>query len=148
MATIAPFPHTYTVALEDRALLAPPRAPIAAGPPPQFGGTDDRWSPEELLIAAALECLWTTFEAFARRDRLTVERFAGKGTAVLDRAPGVPTFTSLVLHVDLQVAAGDEARAKALLESAESKCIISHALRVPITLDVAVHAREDAARSA
>ncbi len=137
-ATIAPFPHTYTVALEDRQLLAPPRAPIAAGPPPQFGGTADRWSPEELLVASALECLWTTFEAYARRDKLAVERFAGRGTAVLDRAPGIPVFTSLTLHVDLQVAAGDEERARKLLETAESKCIISNVLKVRVTLDISV----------
>jgi organic hydroperoxide reductase OsmC/OhrA len=136
--TIAPFPHTYTVTLEDRQLFAPPRAPIAVGPPPQFGGTPDRWSPEELLVAAALECLWTTFEAYARRDKLAVQRFAGRGTAVLDRAPGVPTFTSLTLHVDLLVAAGDEERARTLLETAESKCIISNVLKVRVTLDVAV----------
>lgn len=140
VAKIAPFPHIYTVTLEDRQLLASPRAPIAAGPPPQFGGTEDRWSPEELLVAAALECLWTTFESFARRDHLTVERFAGKGTAVLDRAPGVPVFTSLTLRVDLQVGAGDEERARKLLETAESKCIISNVLKVRVTLDVAVSA--------
>jgi hypothetical protein len=87
-ATIAPFPHTYTVALEDRQLRAPPRAPIAAGPPPQFGGSADVWSPEELLVAAALECLWTTFEAYASREQLAVARWSGRGTAVLDRGPG------------------------------------------------------------
>jgi organic hydroperoxide reductase OsmC/OhrA len=139
-AKISPFPHTYTVTLEDRQMLAPPRAPIAVGPPPQFGGTDDRWSPEELLVASSLECLWTTFEAYARRDRLTVERFAGGGTAVLDRGPGVPVFTSLTLHIDLQVGPGDEARARKLLELAESKCIISNVLKVRVGLDVAVSA--------
>ncbi len=145
---IAPFPHVYTVALEDRQLLAPPRAPIAAGPPPQFGGSDAVWSPEELLVASALECLWTTFEAYARHDQLEVVRFAGKGTAVLDRGPGIPVFTSLALHVDLEVHAGDEARARALLETAESKCIISNVLKVRVTLDVSVHAGDALAQSA
>jgi organic hydroperoxide reductase OsmC/OhrA len=141
MATkIAPFPHTYTVTLDDRMLRASPRSPIAAGPPPQFGGTDDVWSPEELLVGAALACLWTTFESYARRDRLTVTSWSGRGTAVLDRAPGVPVFTSLTLHVDLLVAAGDEERARRLLETAEQRCIISNALRVAVTLDAVVGA--------
>jgi organic hydroperoxide reductase OsmC/OhrA len=138
--TIAPFPHRYTVTLEDRQLRAPPRAPIAAGSPPQFGGRDDVWSPEELLVGAALECLWTTFEAFARRDQLVVARWSGSGTAVLDRAPGVPVFTSITLHVDLLVPAGEEERARHLLETAEKRCIISNALRVPVTLETDVHA--------
>ncbi|HTM22325.1 MAG TPA: OsmC family protein [Kofleriaceae bacterium] len=131
---MTPFPHRYTVRLEDRRLQAGPRDPIAAGPPPQFGGSDQVWSPEELLVAATLECLWTTFEAYARRDRLDVERWSGTGDAVLERGPGVPVFTSLTMHVELVVAAGEEAHARDLLETAERKCIISNALRVPVTL--------------
>jgi organic hydroperoxide reductase OsmC/OhrA len=134
----APFPHRYTVHLEDRMLMAPPRALIPAGAPPQFGGSDQVWSPEELLVAAVLECLWTTFEAFARRDGLVVRSYSGAGTGVLDRAAGGPAFTSIDLSVDLMVEAGEEARARALLGSAEKHCIISHALCVPVNLSATV----------
>lgn len=133
-----PFPHTYTVHLEDRQLLAPPRAPIAAGAPPQFGGSDAVWSPEELLVAAALECVWTTFEAYARRDRLAVDRWSGTGVGILDRGTPVPAFTSITLRVELVVAAGDEERARRLLEAAEKRCIISNALRIPVILEATV----------
>lgn len=138
MSKIAPFPHRYTVRLVDRQLVAPPRAPIAAGPPPQFGGSDRAWSPEELLAASALECLWTTFDAYARHDGLTVHDWSGTGVAVLDKGSPVPTFTSIALHVELVVAAGDEVRARRLLQTAEQRCIISNALRVPVTLEAAV----------
>lgn len=136
--TIAPFPHRYTVRLAGRQLLAPPRAPIAAGPPPQFGGSDLAWSPEELLVAAALECLWTTFEAYARRDALEVRDWTGTGTAVLEKGAPVPTFSSITLRVELGVGAGDEDRARRLLETAESRCIVANALKVPISLDIDV----------
>ena len=135
---IAPFPHRYTVRLADKQLLAHPRAPIAAGAPPQFGGSETVWSPEELLVAAALECLWTTFEAYARRDKLEVRTWAGTGTAVLEKGAPVPTFSSITLRVELGVAAGDEDRARRLVETAESRCIVANALKVPIALDIDV----------
>lgn len=138
MSKIAPFPHRYTVRLVDRQLVAPPRAPIAAGPPPQFGGSDTAWSPEELLVAAALECLWTTFEAHARHDALAVHGWAGTGVAVLDKGSPVPAFTSITLRVELVVAPADESRALRLLNTAEQRCIISSALRVPVTLEAVV----------
>lgn len=138
MSKIAPFPHRYTVRLEDGQLIAPPRAPIAAGPPPQFGGTDEVWSPEELLVAAALSCLWTTFEAYARRDQLAVHGWTGTGTAVLDRGAPVPVFTSLALRAELAVAEADVERARKLLETAEQRCIISKALAVPVALEAVV----------
>lgn len=138
MSKPAPFPHRYEVHLADRTLTAPPRAPIAAGPPPQFGGTDDVWSPEELLIGAVLECLWTTFEAYARRDKLEVRSWSGHAAGVLDRGGGVPAFTSITLTVDVIVPRGDEMRAKDLIATAEDRCIISRALRVPVVVEASV----------
>jgi organic hydroperoxide reductase OsmC/OhrA len=135
---MTPFPHYYRVTLSNAQLLAPPRDPIAAGPPPQFGGNDRVWSPEELLVAAALECLWTTFEAFARRERLETRSWSASGLAVLDRGPRVPVFTSITLSVEMTVDAGDEERARRLLEKAEQGCIISNALNVPVALEASI----------
>jgi organic hydroperoxide reductase OsmC/OhrA len=129
-----PLPHRYTVTLANRTLNAPPREPIALGPPPQFGGDDHDWSPEELLVGAALECLWTTFQAFARRNGLVVHDFSGTGTGTLERGAPVPIFTTIELHVDVRVDAGQEERTRALLANAEQNCIVSHALTVPVKL--------------
>jgi organic hydroperoxide reductase OsmC/OhrA len=140
MSGIAPFPHRYSVTLADRQLSAPPRAPIAAGSPPQFGGSDRVWSPEELLVASALLCLSTTFDAFARRDGLAVHDWRGRGTGVLEKSANGPTFTSVELSVELTVAAGDEERGRRLLQTAEKHCIVSHTLRCPVRVEVAIHA--------
>lgn len=135
---IQPFPHRYTVSLADRQLTALGKASIAAGPPVQFGGPEDAWSPEELLVASALECLWTTFEAYARHNALAVHRWTSTGTAVLEKGHPVPTFSSIALRVEIAVAGVDVERARRLLETAEQRCIISNALKVPIALEASV----------
>ena len=33
--------------------------------PPEFGGLDGRWTPEDLLLAALASCFTTTFRAIA-----------------------------------------------------------------------------------
>lgn len=135
---MTPFPHRYTVTLSNKQLLAPPREPIALGPPPQFGGSDRVWSPEELLVGATLECLWTTFAAYAKRDGLSVADWSGTGVAILDRGSPVPVFTSITLAVELVVSPGDEERARKLLRKAEAGCIVSNALNVPVALEISV----------
>jgi len=137
---IAAFPHRYTVSLSERQLVAPPRTPIAAGAPPQFGGSDTVWSPEELLVAATLECLWTTFEAYAKHDALEVRRWQGIGTATLEKGSPIPTFSSIALRVELDVAEADLERARKLLDTAERRCIVSNALKTPVTLEAVVRA--------
>ena len=137
-----PWPHHYSVSLSNRTLQAPPRDAIAVGPPPQFDGDDRHWSPEELLVGAVLECLWTTFEAFARRANLAVHDFSGTAAGILDRgSPGspVPGFTSIELKVQVTVDAGDVERARAVLDKAERNCIISHALNVPVKVTAIVN---------
>lgn len=95
--------------------LAGSRTPVLTGAPSQFGGSDDVWSPEQLLIAAVLTCLKTTFDAFARRERITG-----------------PMFERIELAVEITTEAGDEARAQSLIASAERHCIISRALSPPV----------------
>lgn len=134
MTKPAAFPHHYTVSLENRRLGAPSRTPIAVGEPPQFEGSDEVWGPEELLVDAALECLWTTFEAYARHDQLELADWRGTGVGVLDMGPIGPVFTSITLSAELAVAAADIERARRVLDTAEKHCIISNALRAAVTV--------------
>jgi organic hydroperoxide reductase OsmC/OhrA len=138
MTTIAPFPHRYAVSFEEGLLVADPRPRIPAGAPPQFGGTDQVWSPEELLVAAVLLCLKTTVDAYARREALEIHDWRGTATGVLEKSPDGPAFTSVRLEVQLKVSPGEEARARRLLETAERHCIISRAIKAPVELEASV----------
>jgi organic hydroperoxide reductase OsmC/OhrA len=129
---VAPFPHRYTTELQADSLVAAPRAPIRVGSPPQFGGSDDVWSPEQLLVGAALSCLKATFDAYAKRDRLVVREWRGRGTGVLVKGSGGPVFETIDLHVELVTDEGDAARAESVLGIAERNCIVSRALSAAV----------------
>ena len=128
----APFPHVYVVSLANGELGAPPRSPVKAGAPPQFGGSDQVWSPEELLVGAALLCLQTTFTAYAKRAGLEVHAWRGTGTGTLVKATGGPVFSAIDLDVELATDPADEPRARQALDEAERACIVSRALSVPV----------------
>ena len=72
----ARFPHHYEVRVEGGSggaiVSAAPRPEFRGGPPVEFDGRDDWWSPEHLLLSAAGLCLKTTFEALARRAGVAV----------------------------------------------------------------------------
>lgn len=144
MAT-EPFPHRYSVTLADDELAADARPLIHVGVPPQFGGTADVWSPEHLLVASALTCLKTTFDAYARREKIAVHEWRGVATGVLAKGAGGPVFTSIDLDIAIVTDAGDEARAQSVLSSAERNCIISRALNVPVHVTGRVIAPPDRA---
>jgi organic hydroperoxide reductase OsmC/OhrA len=138
---IMPFPHRYSVTLSDDHLTAEPREPIAVGAPPQFGGTNDVWSPEELLVGAVLLCVKTTFDAFARKAELGIYSWTGKGTGMLDKGPAGAIFTSIRIELDIETDRGAESRVRDLLRSVERACIISRAIHAPVEVVASIHGR-------
>jgi peroxiredoxin-like protein len=112
---------------------------LATAPPPQFGGPGGQWSPETLLVAAAVDCFVLTFRAIATASKLTWESLTCDAEGVLDRAEGVLRFTALHLRAHLRLpVGGDTGRAQQLLEKAERTCLVSNSLAFRPTLVAAV----------
>ena len=138
----SPFPHHYDVQVSSGsagAILAGGRRPeIVGGPPPEFDGRPEWWSPEHLLLSAAGLCLMTTFQAFAARAGLRVEDYESRVDGVLDKTAAGLAFTSIAITVDVRVAESDRTRAEQLLQSAKRHCIVANSLKTAVELQVVV----------
>jgi organic hydroperoxide reductase OsmC/OhrA len=106
-----PYPHIYTVQASGMATGSVPisatRLPtLETGPPAEFDGPGDLWSPESLLVAAIADCFILTFRGVSRAAALTL------------------------------AAGADHAKFHALLERAENVCLVANSLRGERTLEV------------
>lgn len=140
---MTPFPHRYVVSLKQDAasnatLVAPPRPAIAGGPPPEFGGNAEWWSPEHLLLSAASLCLMTTFQALAKRAHLDVHRYTATVEGVLDKTPEGLVFTSITHRVRIVVGPEQIAKTQDVIGSAKKHCIVSNSLKTPVTVEADV----------
>jgi organic hydroperoxide reductase OsmC/OhrA len=139
-----PYPHLYTVSATGAAsgavTVASPALPdIETAPPPEFDGPGGVWSPETLLCAAVADCYILTFRAVARAGRFEWLALECRVEGTLERVDNQAQFTRFATFAKLTVPAGaDVARARALLERAESACLISNSLRGTRTLGVEV----------
>jgi peroxiredoxin-like protein len=102
--------------------------------PPEFGGLQGRWTPEELLLGAVGGCFTTTFRAIAAHSNfeytdLEVET-AGTSTKTADGY----RFDEIVIRPKLTISSEEERnRAVNLLKKANALCLVSRALRVTQT---------------
>ena len=139
----SPFPHHYDVRLRlgsgGGTILSGGRRPdLVGGPPPEFDGRAEWWSPEHLLLSAAGLCLMTTFQAFAARAGLGVAGYESRVEGTLDKTATGLAFTSIRIAVDLQVAEVYRTRAEQLLQSAKRHCIVANALKPVVEVEAVV----------
>jgi organic hydroperoxide reductase OsmC/OhrA len=116
---------------------------IEITPPPVFRGTDPAtWSPEDFFVAAAASCLAVTFTGLAGRAGLEYTRLGVDADGVCGmRDDGRFGFTRLLLRLEIETDAEDEARA--LAEQAEESCLVSASLDLPVETVVEVASRSE-----
>jgi organic hydroperoxide reductase OsmC/OhrA len=115
------------------------KTPIKAATPPEFrDGTPGLWSPEDLLVASVASCYLLTLDALATRRELSFEAHVEGAGHVTLRADGRLGFVVIELQVSLTVEPGLEQEAERLARDAERRCLISHALEVPVELELSV----------
>lgn len=138
------FPLEYAVELSSESgraglLTAPDHADIAGGAPAEFGGRDDWWSPEQLLLSAASLCLMATFHAFAARDGLAIEGYRSRALGTVNNTASGLAFTHIAIEADVTVAPADTVRALAIFDRAKRRCIVSNSLKTPVEASIDVH---------
>ncbi len=137
----APFPHHHEVDLRWEAdrqgtLSADHRPSLIGGPPTQFGGRDDCWSPEHLLMAAAELCLMTTFLTLAKHDRIEIAGYHSHAKGTVDKTPEGTAFSFIAVDVEIRAHAKDLAAAADVLQRAKAQSVVSKSLRRPVELRV------------
>ena len=138
-ATVRPkefhFPLTVTWTSERRVTAqVEGKQPIEITPPTVFRGTDPTtWSPEDFFVAAAASCLAVTFTGLAARAGLAYSSLKVDADGVAGmRTDGRFGFTRLLLRLEVETDAADEAQARTLAEKAEETCLVSASLDLPV----------------
>ncbi len=112
------------------------------GPPKEFGGTGTEWSPEDLLVAAVVDCYILSFKAIAKASRFEWGSISCDATGTLDKVDRFPQFTGFKISVNLVVGPeADMEKAERLLHKAEKICLITNSLKADSELDIEVVVR-------
>jgi peroxiredoxin-like protein len=110
--------------------------------PPQFGGLEGRWSPEDLLLCAVAGCFTTTFRALAEYSKFEYTDLEVEVAGTVGKVESGYAFQEITLRPTLTLAREEEhPRADRLLEKAKKLCLISRALLVPQVFEPGVEVK-------
>jgi organic hydroperoxide reductase OsmC/OhrA len=112
----------HRVELEGR-----PALEVSAAP--QYRGDPSKLNPEELFLASLSSCQMLTYLALAARAGVEVTEYEDRAEATLAMAERRMRITEVVLRPRITIApTSDEAKARALVESAHEGCFIANSV--------------------
>jgi organic hydroperoxide reductase OsmC/OhrA len=119
------------------------KRPLTIATPPEFRGTDPAlWSPEDAFVAAAGACLAVTIAALAEREGVTLHGLDVSADGIVGRRPdGRFGFVRIEQAVTVDVDAGDEHAAAALVAKADDACLVRVSLDLPVETHVEIRPR-------
>jgi peroxiredoxin-like protein len=111
--------------------------------PPEFGGLDGRWTPEELLLGAVGGCFTTTFRAIAAHSNFEYTDLEVEAEGTVARTGDGYRFGEIVIRPNLTISSEEErSRAVDLLKKTKALCLVSRALAVTQTFEPLIAVRK------
>lgn len=102
-----------------------------------FHGDTERWNPEQLLLAALVECHILSYLYVAGEAEIEVDKVSVRGELTLQAGAEGGQITAATLYPEVWVAdAMLLPRARQLHEDAHRQCFIARSVNFPITLEV------------
>jgi organic hydroperoxide reductase OsmC/OhrA len=120
------------------------KSALEAAMPIEFrGGVPGMWSPEDLLVASVASCYGLTLNSLAARQEVSLRDVQIEAVGhVTRRAEGRVGFVAIELLVRIVADPEELHAAEKAARDAHRVCLVSHALSIPVELDVRAAPRE------
>jgi organic hydroperoxide reductase OsmC/OhrA len=117
--------------------------------PPQFGGFEGRWTPEDLLMAALASCFTTTFRAIAAYSKFEYADLAVEADGTVSKTELGFRVSEIVIRPILTILNEEQReRAFSLLHKAWELCLVSRAVATPQKFEARVDKHSRSSTSA
>ena len=115
------------------------RAPLEVSAAPQYRGDPTKLNPEELFLASLSSCQMLTYIALAARAGVDVIAYEDDAEATLTMAERRMRITEVALRPRITISASsDEAKARALVESAHEGCFIANSVACAVSAEAEI----------
>lgn len=101
-----------------------------------FGGSAERWNPEDLLAGTLAHCHMLTFLALAAKARVAVHGYEDRAETFLVTEERVSRVGEILLQPTIRVAPGtDRARVEELFQKAHKYCVIANSITSKVVME-------------
>ncbi|MCF8467977.1 MAG: OsmC family protein [Sneathiella sp.] len=126
------YSRNYEISIKNRPI-------IKGSADPVFLGTDDRYNPEDLLVASLSACHLLSYLALCARNNIEVTGYHDDAWGKMEMKNGSLCFTEVILKPVVTIsAASDLEKAKHLHHDAHGVCFIANSVNFPVRNEATV----------
>lgn len=116
---------------EKRGVLSSAGKPdIEVAVPPEFGGHENIWTPEDLFVSSVNICIKTTFLYYARKNNLEFLSYESEAEGILERIKNGFMFTRIKVMPRIRIETDSQLeKAKEIMALSEKSCLISNSIK-------------------
>lgn len=108
---------------------------ITMTPPPEFGGPEGYWTPEDLFSASISSCYILSFKALARAKKMDWESLDVKVDAKLEKTKTGLKFTKVDIYSHLEICCKDNIDPYLeLLMKTKDICLVTNSMNCEFTV--------------
>jgi organic hydroperoxide reductase OsmC/OhrA len=108
-------------------------------PPPEFGGEDGHWTPEDLLIGAVESCLLLTTLHMVKTMSINLVSYSSSASGELEKTAEGLRIQGINVNIQATVGSDEDVeKMNKAVETAEKFCPVSAAVSCPISAEANV----------
>lgn len=101
--------------------------------PPEFGGHEGIWSPEDLYLASVEICTMTTFLWFVKKYKLDLKYYKSKASGVAELINSSFQFSKININLEIGIAnKNDIKKVERIIEKTPEICLISKSIKTEV----------------
>lgn len=110
---------------------------LTTATPPEFGGPEGIWTPEDLLTTAVESCIMASALFFLNRSKVAFRSYKSKAVGTLEKGATGLMFSRIAVEIVLELEDASQADlARKALVQAEKTCPLSNSLSCPVELSM------------
>lgn len=112
---------------------------IKVATPPEFGGPENIWTPEDLLASSVATCILTSALFFFDRAKIQLRSYKSNATTTMAKTSTGLAITGIKVEISIEVEdPAQEEAVRKVVEQAEQTCPISNSLKCPVELELRI----------
>ena len=108
---------------------------IAVACPPEFGGHEGFWTPEDLFVASIEVCTMTTFLWFIKKEKIELKSYSSEAEGVAELVENTFQFSKLIINLKIGITKkDDEIKIEKIIKKVPRICLVSKSTKCDVIL--------------